>query len=583
MKKYNKFGKFMVIPAILGAVTLTGCNNQNQSEVADTVVYSKIYTANSNHDYVEALAIKDGKYIFVGSKNDAKKYVKDGTTKVIDYSNDFVMPGATEGHGHYLTSSVLSVLNLTKIVDTIDDLLDFVKDTVAKNPSSTLYVTYGWNHQRIKGIDTINMREKLDEICSDKPMIMIDNTGHNIFMNSKTIEKAGINGDTVITGGSFSKDSNGNLLGLATDVAMNYVMYEVLQKANFVSSADFERAIEYGQNVLNSNGYTYYLDAYTSYFGEPVFKAISDYDKNKGLNIVLEATNKIDPFMKDLNASIQEAVSYKKNYTTSRFSPDAIKLFADGECVESMSGWVTRPYKDGTYGTQVWKDEEMDYLVKTANENGVSVHVHASGDAATAQVVNSMVKADSVKKEGVKNSLGHCFGLNDDTMELMAKYNIASATNIGWRNYFTTDNIESKFTSVDWFLHGYPLKSQLEKGITLTSSTDYPSNAYGHTDILNIIELAVNGTMDLTKFGDEAKDIRSFSTDECITFTQALDVMTINGAKLLGIEKERGSIEVGKYADFLHIDKDISSMEISTIHTANISNVYFEGNLTYTK
>ena len=89
--------------------------------------------------------------------------------------------------------------------------------------------------------------------------------------------------------------------------------------------------------------------------------------------------------------------------------------------------------------------------------------------------------------------------------------------------------------------------------------------------------------MDLTKFGDEASNIRSFSTDECITFNQALDVMTINGAKLLGIEKERGSIEVGKYADFLHIDKDISSMKINTIHQANISNVYFEGNLTYTK
>ena len=559
-------------------------NSLLNSTFADTVVYSKIYTANTNQDYVEAFAVKNGKYIFVGSKQDAKKYIKEGITNVIDYSNDFVMPGATEGHGHYLVSSVLNVLDLSKKVTTIKDLLDFVQTTVSKNPNSSLYLTFGWDNIVLSNIkSTINMRAELDKICNDKPMVIIDDTGHNVFMNSKTIELAGINGDTVITGGSFSKDSNGNLLGLATDVAMNYVMYEVLQKANFVSSSDFERAIEYGQNVLNSNGYTYYLDAYTSYFGEPVFKAISDYDKNKGLNIVLEATNKIDPFMKDLNASIQEAVSYKKNYTTSRFSPDAIKLFADGECVESMSGWVTRPYKDGTYGTQVWKDEEMDYLVKTANENGVSVHVHASGDAATAQVVNSMVKADSVKKEGVKNSLGHCFGLNDDTMELMAKYNIASATNIGWRNYFTTDNIESKFTSVDWFLHGYPLKSQLEKGITLTSSTDYPSNAYGHTDILNIIELAVNGTMDLTKFGDEASNIRSFSTDECITFNQALDVMTINGAKLLGIEKERGSIEVGKYADFLHIDKDISSMKINTIHQANISNVYFEGNLTYTK
>ncbi len=582
MKKYNKIGKVAIIPAILGAATLAGCGNQ--SVVADTVVYSKIYTANANQDYVEAFAVKDGKYIFVGSKNDVKKYIKEGTTKVIDYSNDFVMPGATEGHGHYLTSSVLSVLNLIKIVDTIDDLLEFVKDTVSKNPNSNLYVTYGWNNQRLDDVKkTINMREELDKICSDKPMIIIDNTGHNIFMNSKTIEKAGINGDTVITGGSFSKDSNGNLLGLATDVAMNYVMYHVLQKANFVSSSDFEKAIEYGQDTLNSNGYTYYLDAYTSYFGESIFKSISDYDKNKGLKVYLEATNKIDPFIEDLSASIQETVTYKNKYTTARFNPDAIKLFADGECVESMSGWVTKPYKDGTYGTQVWKDEEMDYLVKTANENGVSVHVHASGDAATSQVVNSMVKADSYKKAGVKNSLGHCFGLNDDTMTLMAKYNIASATNIGWRNYFVGDNIESKFSSVDWFIHGYPLKSQLDKGIVLSSSTDYPSNAYGYTDILNIIELAVNGTMDLTKFGDEASGIRSFSTDECITFNQALDVMTINGAKLLGIEKERGSIEVGKYADFLHIDKDIESMEISTIHTANISNVYFEGNLTYTK
>ncbi len=298
----------------------------------------------------------------------------------------------------------------------------------------------------------------------------------------------------------------------------------------------------------------------------------------------MEATYKIDPFEEDLEGCIKEEVTYKNNYTTTRFNPDAIKLFADGECVESLSGWVLKPYKNGSYGTQVWSDDQMDYLIKTANENGISAHVHTSGDAATTQVVNSMVKANSYKKEGVKNSLGHCFGLTNETMDLMAKYNIASATNIGWRNYDSRNDIESKFSSAEWFLHGYPLKSQLEKGITLTSSTDYPSNENGPTDILNIIEIAVNGTMDLTRFPEESRSyIKPFSKDELITFNQALDVMTINGAKLLGIEKERGSIEVGKYADFLHIDKDITSMEISTIHTANISNVYFEGNLTYTK
>ena len=173
-------------------------------------------------------------------------------------------------------------------------------------------------------------------------------------------------------------------------------------------------------------------------------------------------------------------------------------------------------------------------------------------------------------------------------MDLMAEYNIASATNIGWRSFLKSYNdfdgvkdIENKFSSYDWFVHGYPLKSQLDKGVVMASSTDYPSNANGPTDILNIIELAVNGTMDLSGF-PEGSEIESFSSSEFITLNQALDVMTINGAKLLGIDEERGSIETGKYADFVYIDKDITSIPVDTIHTAKISNVYFEGKEVYT-
>jgi predicted amidohydrolase YtcJ len=589
MKKQNKFCKLLLIPAILGAFSLTSCNEQ--STIADTVVYSKIYTAN-NQEYAEAFAVKDGKYIYVGSKNEAKKYVKQGTTQVLDYSDGFVMPGATEGHGHYIMISTLTALDLIRTTPTIEDLLDFAKEVVEKNPSSTLYLTYGWDNVQLGNIkSTINIRKELDKICSDKPMVLIDNTGHNVFMNSKTIEQAGLTSETNVEGGSFSKDSDGNLLGLASDVAMNYVMSKVVKPANFISASNFEKAIEIGQNKLHADGYTYYLDALTSYFGESAYIGISEYDKNIGLEICMEATYKIDPFEEDLEGCIKETVSYKEKYTTSRFNPDCIKLFGDGECVESMSGWVIEPYKDGTYGTQVWKDEQMNYLVKTANENGISVHAHTSGDAASRQVVNAMVNAKSTAKDGVKNSIAHCFGLTNDTMDLMAEYNIGSATNIGWRNYVKSYNgfdgvedIESKFSSFDWYIHGYPLKSQLNRGIVLASSTDYPSNSFGPTDILNIIELAVNGTMDrATSSYPEGAEIEHFDSSEFITFNQALDVMTINGAKLLGIDKERGSIETGKYADFLYLDKDISSIPVDAIHTANISDVYFEGKLSYTK
>ena len=589
MRKTSKISKLFLIPVILGAFSLTGCNKQ---EVADTVVYSKIYTANSNQDYVEAFAVKDGKYIYVGKKDEVKKYIKQGTTKVLDYSNGFVMPGATEGHGHYIMISTLTALDLKRDTPTLESLLEFAKEVCAKNPTSELYLTYGWDNVKLTSIkSTTNVRKMLDEICSDKPMVLIDNTGHNVFMNSKTIEKAGLTSETEIEGGSFSKDSEGNLLGLASDVAMNYVMSKVVKTSNFISASSFEKAIEIGQDKLHADGYTYYLDALTSYFGESAYIGISEYDKNKGLEICMEATYKIDPFEEDLDKCIDDIVSYKNKYTTSRFNPDCIKLFGDGECVESKSGWVIEPYKDGTYGTQVWKDEQMNYIVKKANESGISVHAHTSGDAASRQVVKAMVNAKSAAKEGVKNSIAHCFGLTNDTMDLMAEYNIASATNIGWRNYIKSDKdfdgdayIKSNFSSFDWYVHGYPLKSQISRGIVVASSTDYPSNSYGPTDILDIIELAVNGTMDMNNSAyPKGAEIASFSSDEFITFNQALDVMTINGAKLLGIDKERGSIETGKYADFLYLDKDISSLPVDTIHTANISNVYFEGNVCYTK
>ncbi len=589
MKKIKQglINGFAAISLSTTLVSLSGCGGS--FPVADTVVYGKIYTANAKQEYVEAFAIKDGKYIYVGNKIDAAKYVKNGTTNVIDYGIGLIMPGATEGHGHYIMSATLTALDLIKTSSTLQDLIDFITDVINKNPSSSLYLTYGWDNSEFDDFKrTINIRKQLDEICNDKPVVLIDNTGHNIFMNSKTIELAGINGDTEIEGGYFSKDNYGNLLGLASDVAMNYVMSKVVKTSGFISSDSFAKAIEIGQKKLHADGYTYYLDAYTSYFGESAFKGISDYDKNVGLKIYMEATDKIDPF-EEVEKSLQEEISYKNKYTTKRFNPDAIKLFADGECVETKSGWVLSPYKDGTYGTQVWSDEMMNSIVKKANENGISVHVHTSGDAATTQVVNAMVNANSVKKEGVKNSLAHCFGLTSETMDLMAQYNIATATNIGWRNYIKSINgvdkehdIIDNFSSYEWFVSGYPLKSQLEKGIVLTSSTDYPSNAFGPTNILDIIELAVNGTMDINHANfPEGAQIAPFAKSELISFNQALDVMTINGAKLLGIANERGSIEVGKYADFIFINKDISTCAKDKIHEGKIESVYFEGEKVY--
>ena len=564
--------------------SLVGCNNTNNQ--ADLVVYSKIYTSNSNHDYVEAFAVKDGKYIYVGDRQGANKYIKSGVTTIIDRSNNgLVMAGATEGHGHYVMSTVMEkkglFMDLNKQGSTTESItkyiIDFLKNIVNTHPNDNMYLTYGWNNLKLKGIkESLDMRSELDKISSTKIIIAIDDTGHNIFMNSKAIEAAKFPSSGVIEGGFLSKDSNGKLLGLAEDVAMNWAMKNILTDNKFLSTEDFTESIKEMTNKLHNYGYTNYLDAYTSYFGGAAYEGLYEYDKKYGLTINVNGCYKIDPF-EDVNSTLETAVSYSSKYTSTHFKANGIKLFADGECVESKSGWVINPYKDGSYGVQVWKDEDMYNVVKLANQKGLSVHVHASGDAATKQAVDAFVKAEPTAAKGVLNGLGHSRHITEETLNLMAQHNIYSATNVGWRIYADSqlDYINSNY-DYDWYMSGYPLKSLFDKGITITGSTDYPSTSGSPCDILNLIEMATNGTYDYSLV-PEGEVVHPLNTKECITVQQALDLYTINGAKEMGLDSTRGSIEVGKYADFLFLDQDITNIDLDKIHTAKIESVYFEG------
>ncbi len=566
-----------------GIFNLQRCNTENP---ADLVVYGKVYTANANDRYADAFAVKDGKYIYVGDKNAAKAFVKDGVTKVIDRTGKgLVMPGATEGHGHYMTAAAMTYKKLIQYTNTIEETVAFMKGYIAEHPDDKMYLSYGWSNIKLAGIKRdVDMRSKLDEICPDKILLMIDDTGHNVFMNSKAIEATGIDGNTKVEGGEFSKDVNGRLLGLASDVAMNYVMGAVVRDAGYLSADDVAGAAHIAEDLLHSYGYTNYFDAYISYFGEAAYKGLAKHDNTDGLKVVVGGSYKIDPFENE-NEIIDRVVDYKNQYTTERFKPSWIKLFADGEATESLSGWVKKPYKNGSTGIQVWDTERFNTIIKNANKKGVSVHVHASGDAATEQAVNAFLAAEDTAAPGILNALGHTRHITDKTLDKMAGNNIYSATNINWRGLTIPKegiNIGDYFEP-EFYWEGYPMKRLVSRGIKMTSSTDYPATSGAPCDILNIMELAVNDTMD-TKFIPEGNEIGTlFDKSEELTVEEALDVLTINGAYQMGIEKDRGSIETGKYADFLFISKDVTSIPKDEIHTAEISNVYFEGNEVYKK
>ncbi len=574
--------------AALSAGLIVGCTTTNvatEATAADTVVFGKIYTSNAKRDYAEAFAVKDGKYVYVGSAAGAKKFIKDGTTAVIDNrGKGLVMAGATEGHGHYVIAGTVATKGflMTEHAGSEKEIVDYLKKHIAKYPNEKLYYVYGWDNQRMLTTkDKIDMRAALDKVCPDKVVIMMDDSGHNCFLNSKAIKAAGLTAKTKIEGGFIAKNKEGRLLGLVSDIASYYVVAKVIAPSDFLTSEDFARSMEYCENHLHSLGYTNYFDASFSFFGESAYKGLSEYDKKTGFTVNIGVGYKIDTY-DNIDQAIETAYDYKNRYTTKHFNPSSIKLFADGECVESYSGWVKTPYKDGSTGVQVWPTKTFNYIVKTANAKGIAIHTHASGDAAVEQAVNAYILSEPTSKATLHNCIAHTRNVTEATKDLMAKHDIYSATNIGWRLGWTAE-LPDLWTKIDrtYYLDGYPLKSMIDRGIVLTSSTDYPANTGAPCDIANIIEIAVNGTLDPDHYPTDK--VFSYDKKELIGVEDALDVFTINGAKQLGLEKERGSIEVGKYADFLFLATDITTAPKNEIHKGQVKTVFFEGKKVFEK
>ena len=549
------------------------------TEFADTVVYGKVYTSNSKQEYVSAFAVKDGKYVYVGTEDGAKQYIKDGTTKVVDYRDKgIVMPGATEGHGHYIGYGALAYLNLTVTGATQDEILANVKDYVKKNPNYKVYYTFGWDNVAMLATkEKIDMKSALDEICKDKVLLIGDDSGHNAFFNSKAAEVAGITKDTQIVGGVLSKDESGKLLGLASDMAMNYLLKYAVAVETIVQESDYEGVVKTMEQALHSFGYTYYQDGWTNYLGAQFMDALSEHDKKAGLSVMISGSYKIDSY-DDWKTELTAAKECCKKYPTEHFKFNTVKLFADGEAVESGSGWLIDEYANGTHGTQVWEDETMNAIVKAANEAGMSMHIHSQGDGAARQVVSAYINAEASQTGSIYNGIVHGRNITEDSKKKMGEHHIYAAQNINWRVLTPKgrekEEIETVYSDVSTYKAGYPIKSLLDNGVLVTSSTDVPAAAGAPTTVPGIIEVAVNDTR-----GDF--EVVQLDEAERVSVETAMDIMTINGAKQLQMEDERGSIETGKYADFIFINKDISSCAKDKIHEGEVEAVYFEGEEVY--
>ena len=559
-----------VLTVIFGMGMMTSCNSKPS---ADLVVYGKIYTAEGNQ-IVEAFAVKDGKYVYVGDKVGAEAFVEEGKTEVVDYSGKgLVMPGCGNGHAHYALGYAIQSVGTVMGRDT--DVDKFIKEIVpaavkkAKDNGANVIFGSGW--EMMKFPKDLCYRKMLDEVCSDIPIYFADEEGHKGLANTILLKKAGLikedgtAGKTEVRGGEIVLDADGVPTGYVKEQAGTYV--RSFLDNEYLFSVDVAKANMAGiQEQLLSEGYTMYQDGYSSYFfNDNFYKAAQQMDQAGDMHFVLGTAWELDSWM-DVDKTLEKASATKK-YESAHIRTNWLKMFMDGT-VESGTGFVEPLYPGGKQGIPNWSEEELTDITRKANEKGITMHVHVMGNKGVERIVNAYVNAG--KKE-MRNTLVHVYGVNEPDYQRMADNNIYVTSGMLWHH--ADNELQAELMQIlpeGLKDKGYPMKSFFDHGVNLSSHSDFPALCGAPDDPFGIMEIVVTGVY----YPEQAKP---WWAEECLTREQALTALTINVARQMFLENERGSIKEGKYADFLLVTKDVLTCPVTEIHEAKPAATYFEG------
>ena len=564
-----------VMSVIISMVMLSGCNSKPKAEPkADLVVYGKIYTAESNQ-IVEAFAVKDGKYIYVGDKAGAEAFVENGKTEVVDYTGKgLVMPGCGNGHAHY--ASGFAIPTIGTLVSPGNDVDKFLKEILpaavkkARESGATAIFGFGWNNVAFQ--KNMPTRQQLDAVCSDIPIYFADDEAHKGLANSILLVKAGIMKED---GTPLKRDVRGSVIQIGADgtptgflkeqegtYARSFLDNEHLFSVD-IASANMSKIEEH----LLSEGYTMYIDGWSSYFYNPnLYKAAQQRDKAGDMHFVMGLCYEIESWM-DVDEAMAKASDVKK-FASTRVKPNWIKLFMDGT-VESGTGFTDPVCPDGHQGSENWSEEELTDITRKANAKGLTMHIHAMGNKGVNRVINAYINGG---KDEMRNTLVHVRNVNPEDYKRMADHNIYVTSGMLWHHLTDgeQDYLKSGILPVGQEDKGFPMKSYFDNGINVSAHTDFPALSNSPDDPFGVMEIAVTGVY----YAGKGKP---WWPEECLTREQALQTLTINVARQMFLEDERGSIKTGKYADFLLLTKDVLTCPVTDIHEAKPAATYFEG------
>lgn len=527
-----------------------------------------VYTVDPAIPHAEAVAVKNGIIVRVGTNEDVLALKTEGT-ELIDLRGRLMLPGFCDSHLHLLSYGYsLEKANLAS-ARSIDDIVTLGKAFLAAHPHLRWMQGRGWNSDHWDRPD-FPTRHDLDRITGEIPISYTRACGHIIVVNSKALEVMGVTRDTPqIEGGRFDVDENGEPLGIFREAARTLV-YNAIPP---LTVDDIKRMLANGGERARACGITSVQSDDFEAVPEYEFRAVLDAYHALARSGELPVRVYEQCLLPNI-ARLREflALGYQTGDGDAHFKIGPLKLLGDGS-LGGRTAYLSRPYADDptTQGIAVYTQDELDELVCTAHDNGMTVAVHAIGDGFMYRTFAAIERAMLANpRPDMRHAIIHCQITDAELLRRYRDLNVVAHIQPIFLNYDL--HVAEARVGSDLIPTCYNWKTMLDMGIHVACGSDSPVESF---NVMENIYSAVT-RKDLAGWPEGG-----WMPEQRLTVEQAVYGFTQGGAYASYEEGVKGSITVGKYADFAVVDRDIFRIAPDEIKNAAVCMTVLGGNLVY--
>lgn len=524
-------------------ILLIACNKQENVDLL--VINGTIYTVNDSFAKAEAFAVKNGKIIAIGSTQEIQQ--KYASKKIVDAEGNAVYPGFIDAHCHFFGLGLAEQKVRLEGTKSFDEVLDRI--VAFQKEKNLSYITgRGWdqNDWEIKEFPT---KEKLDSIFPNTPVAITRVDGHALLANQAAIDLAGVTTETPFSGG-YILQKDGKLTGIFIDNPMSLIRVKIPteSKQTYISALqDAERiCFDYGLTTVNDAG-----------LSQEAIELIDSLQNNGELKIRIYAM--VSGNEKNLDYYLNKGIS-----KTDRLNVRSFKIYADG-ALGSRGAAMRKPYSDmpGHYGAMRNPIAFFENAAKRIADSEFQMNTHAIGDSANHFLLETYKQVLKDKKDR-RWKIEHAQIVSPEDFELFD--NVVPSvqpTHATSDMYWAEDRV-----GAERIKGGYAFKDLLKQYGSVALGTDFPVEKVSPF----LTFYAAVARKDLNNYPESG-----YKMENALSRQETLKGMTIWAAHSNFEEHEKGSIEIGKFADFIILDQDIMAVDIDKVPNTKVLETYVNG------